>query len=152
MEISKALDYYPAYGKDTDAAKAIFKAFQEDLVGFPPEKIAGAFIEWRRENTEMPLSANILKILNWDPLPKSAESKVFDRKAAATQQKIERYQMLTPEQQKAHDELMAQIRAAANPEAKQSKGPGKLDYSHWDSMPPEAKELAKIKSPRQAGA
>jgi hypothetical protein len=49
--------------------RATFKAFEEDLAGYSPEEIAGAFREWRQSNNQAPLSADILKILNWQPYP-----------------------------------------------------------------------------------
>lgn len=152
VTIRQCFDLFNTYGKDPSALKSMLPVFEEVLAAHPTDKIMGAFKEWLRTQSAMPTPADILKILNWDPLPKSAESRSFDRQAEASQKAFERYRMLTPEEKKAHDELMAQIRSAGAPETKLTKGPGKLDYSHWDKMPPEAKELAKIKPPRQAGA
>jgi len=152
VHVSQAFDHFHVFAKDPQAIQSTYRVFEEDLAGFSAEKIDAAFKEYRRENKVMPTVADILKILNWDPLPKSAESRQFDRKAAAVQEKAERYQNLTLAQQEKHDELMEQIRAAGKPESKLTKGPGKLDYKHWERMSPEAKEAAKIKSPRQAGA
>lgn len=150
--LSQSFDIFNNYGKDPEALASTYQGFELVLAGYDEDKILKAFQEYLEKNETMPTPAAIKKIIDWDPLPKSAESRAFDQKAKESQKEFERYQNLSPEQKKQHDETMAQIRAAANPEAKQSKGPGKLDYSHWDSMPPEAKELAKIKSPRQAGA
>jgi len=131
---------------------SMFQGFELVLAGYSDNQILKAFQEYLAKNETMPTPAAIKKIIDWDPLPKSAESRAFDQKAKESQKEFERYHKLSPEEKKKHDECMAEIRAAANPEAKQSKGPGKLDYKHWERMSPEAKEAAKIKSPRQAGA
>lgn len=117
--------------------------FEELLAPYPTEKVLGAFKEHLKTKPTMPTPSEILAILNWDPLPKSAESKAFDRKVAQQKEEFERYHQLSPEKKAEHDKLMAEIKEKAAPETKLTKGPGKLNYKHWDSMPDEAQQACR---------
>lgn len=70
IHVSQAFDIFNTYGKDAEALKSTYRAFEEDLAGYPAERIDRAFKEFRKENTNMPTPADILKILNPYPAPK----------------------------------------------------------------------------------
>jgi hypothetical protein len=133
--ISEMIDYYPEWGKDPATAKAAFKAFQEDLAGHSIEKINSAFKEWRRENKERPQTSDILKILNWEPMPKSSETRMFERLVKKQDREFERYHQLSPEKKAEHDKLMAELMARNAPEKKREAG--EPNYKHWNMTPPD---------------
>lgn len=139
VEVSKAIDYYPNFGRDADATKAIFKAFEEDLVGYPPEQIAGAFKEWRKNNREMPLSADILDILKWEPYKKS---NMPEHRVLGPEEKREKP---TKEEIAAVAEIVAKLSMRTDPlKPKEYPSP---DYKHWDMLSDEQKERYKIRTP-----
>lgn len=148
MVLRQCFDLFNTYGRDPSALKSMLPTFEELLAPYPTDKVLGAFKEHLKTKPTMPTPSDILAILDWDPLPKSSESKAFERKAEAEQRAFERYNKLTPEEKAKHDQLMAEIKAAANPDCKIPNDPGEVDYSHWNSMGEKAKELAKIKPPR----
>ncbi len=129
VEVSKAVDYYPNFGRDAEATKAIYRAFEEDLAAYPAERIAAAFREWRHENTTMPLSADILKILKWEPLPISSrpENMVLNNDPKSD------WMEMTPKQKEALEALLAKTYATEE-RPKIIEDICKNDYSHWNRL------------------
>lgn len=133
VEISKAVDYYPNYGRDADATKAIYRAFEEDLAGYPADRIARAFRDWRLENTVMPLSCDILEILKYEPMPRS---KAPEHRVLLSH---ENYKRPTKEEIETVRGIVQNITDQHNA-MKPKREHSEPNYTHWDSLHPEAKE------------
>jgi hypothetical protein len=137
--LSQSFDIFNTYGKDPEALKSIYHGFETVLAGYSERQILSAFREWLDEHDTMPTPAAIKKIINWEPLPKSHETRMFEREVEQQRVRAEKYHQLPPEKQKEHDELMAALRQRhENP--KLARGPGKLDYKHWKSTPEEVQK------------
>lgn len=138
--VSQAIDYYPEFGKDPDAAKVYYKIMEEDLAGYSADRISSAFKEWRRENTSKPLSADILKILNWDPSPRTAYAPEF-----FVSEYEKNWKPPTQEERAQVAEIVAKLSMKTDP--LRPKDYGSPDYKHWNMMSDDQKQQCKIKTP-----
>lgn len=67
--VSQSFDVFNQYGKDPESLKSTYKAFEIDLAGHSAESIQNAFTEWRKTKSTMPTPADILNLLNFNPIP-----------------------------------------------------------------------------------
>jgi hypothetical protein len=95
VHVSQAFDIYNVYGKDPEAIKSTYDAFEEDLAEFSAEGIDKAFKEYRKTNKNMPTPADIRSLLVYkSPCAKSnrPEYKILtdaDNRKPATPEEIE---------------------------------------------------------------
>lgn len=138
--IRQSFDLFNTYGKDPKALTNIMRAFDQVLSPYPTDSIMRAFRDWMKTEKTMPTPADILAILNWDPLPASPETMAFRRRALEQNEPAERYKDLTDEQKQEFEKLMSGIKTFGEP-VKTAIDPGELDYSHYERHSPEQKEI-----------
>jgi len=142
--LRQCFDLFNTYGRDPSALRSMLPVFEEVLAPYPTAKINSAFREWLRTEPAMPTPADILKILKWEPLPKSPETRMFERLVEQKDREIEKYHQLPFEKQAEHDKLMAELRdRMATDSGKKTRGSVDPDYTHWNMTPPEAQAEVK---------
>lgn len=87
----------------------------------------------------MPTPSDILKIIKWDPLPKSAESKAFDKQVELQDEAVRQYRDFTPEEKVKFDAEMKDFYESQKPEEKRREA-GTPDYSHWNTLSADQKQ------------
>jgi hypothetical protein len=106
--------------------------FEELLAPYPTQRITGAFREWLKTESTLPTPADILKILNWEPYPKSPEIKEVEPVNPND------WKFLTQSQRDELDGIMNTIKTISGAPAA-SVQRGKVDFTHWNRTPEEYK-------------
>lgn len=90
--VTQSYDIFNTYGKDPEALRSIYKAFETELAGINSESLQRVFKEWLRTKSRMPTPADILGLLGFETnQPKGPEHHVFES---------------TPEQRQAYQKQM----------------------------------------------